>query len=141
MNFTETELAQLIANRDSPDCDTLLESPLQKAAEDWLRRNNIQYIHLKKVRCPHCSKWFNSDIYVGFPDLEVYSNQGSVFTEFKSKSGRLSPAQKDFFRYLPKHYVHKYVIRNINDFEKVVGCIQKGKVIPKKLLDRIGVRV
>lgn len=130
MSLTEQEYQDLL-NKSSP------EGTLQKDCEDYLKKNLIQYLRLKSMKCPYCNKWFGSKIYIGFPDLGIISNAGMVYVELKSKRGRLETAQKTFFQSLPRYYQHKYIIRNIEDFQRVMNCIQIGKRIPKKLHDRI----
>ncbi len=63
----------------------------------------------------------NMGMLSGFPDLWILSPSGeTVFIEFKTEKGTLSPVQKEIHAIFSRYYQNIFVVRNLDQFQEVI---------------------
>jgi hypothetical protein len=82
---------------------------------DWLR---LPWYHT------HDSRRSNA----GFPDLVIVGKSAIIFAELKSATGRVTPAQTEWYRHLFEAGQHVYLWRpeDIYDIKSILEKLAKG---------------
>ncbi len=81
-------------------------------------RNQGQIV--KALRQAGCSVFITSDVAGGFPDIVVGRSGQTYLLEIKTKKGKLTPYQIEFFS---SWRGHATVVRTVDDAFKAVGLI------------------
>jgi len=98
--------------------DNALEKELQKHCENWLRQNQIEFLHMS----------FRAHEKIGWPDL-VFANpfDGGRFyaVELKAKHGIVKPEQHDCLYAISSNGGKSKVIRSFEEFLEFVKGVSE----------------
>ncbi|MGA1712812.1 MAG: hypothetical protein ACO4CS_16130 [bacterium] len=103
------------------------ETQIQKAVLDWLHYKGYFAVRLNNIPTPTASGGFRPVAMKGLPDAHVdVVVEGmpiSVWVEFKTEKGRLSPHQKSVMETIGLYGGFYFVIRSIDEMERAIETV------------------